>query len=160
MALEMSTRRLFTFIAAMPAHIDSSVTRDSSISSGACPRTDEGGVRGVAVPAVDDRAGVDGDDVAVLQDRPVVRDAVDDDLVDRGADGRGGEPAVPEEVRLRPVVGDHLARDLVQVARGGAGHRRLTGGRVDGSDHQPPASRILAICSGGLDLHHAAAPFR
>ena len=37
MARETSTSRLPCFIAAMPAHIDSSVTRESSISSGACP---------------------------------------------------------------------------------------------------------------------------
>ena len=35
MAREMSTSRLPCFMAAMPAHIDSSVTRDSSTSSGA-----------------------------------------------------------------------------------------------------------------------------
>ncbi|CAM5483805.1 hypothetical protein SALBM311S_00217 [Streptomyces alboniger] len=37
MARETSTRRLPGFMAAMPAHIDSSVTRESSTSSGACP---------------------------------------------------------------------------------------------------------------------------
>lgn len=99
---------------------------------------------------------VDGDDVAVLEDGLVVRDAVDDDLVDRGADGRG-EPAVPEEVRLRSVLGDHLAGDLVQVQRGGAGDRRLAGGRVNGSDHQPRLTHLRDLL-GGLDLHHCAAP--
>src|SRR5580704_3032808 len=39
------------------------------------------GDRGVAVPAVHDRAAVDGDDVAVAQDRVRARDAVHDDLV-------------------------------------------------------------------------------
>lgn len=37
MAREMSTSRLPCFIAAIPAHIDSSVTRESSTSSGAWP---------------------------------------------------------------------------------------------------------------------------
>jgi hypothetical protein len=36
-AREMSTRRLPCFMAAIPAHMDSSVTRDSSTSSGECP---------------------------------------------------------------------------------------------------------------------------
>lgn len=99
---------------------------------------------------------VDGDDVAVLEDGLVVRDAVDDDLIDRGADGRG-EPAVPEEVRLRTVIGDHLAGDLVQVQRGGAGDRRFAGGRVNGSDHQPRLAHLRDLL-GGLDLHHCAAP--
>ena len=45
------------------------------------------GDRRVAVPAVDDRAAVDRDDVAVVQ-HPVARDAVDDLVVHRRADGR------------------------------------------------------------------------
>ena len=35
----------------------------------------------VGVPALDDRAAVDGEDVALLEDHLLARDAVDDDLV-------------------------------------------------------------------------------
>ena len=87
----------------------------------------------------------------------VVRDAVDDDLVDRGADRRG-EAAVPEEVRLRTVVGDHLAGDLVQILRGGARHGRLTGRRVDRGDDQPRLAHLRDLL-GGLDLHHGRFAF-
>ena len=44
----------------------------------------------VPVPAVDDGAAVDGDDVALAQHDVRAGDAVHDDLVDRGADRRPG----------------------------------------------------------------------
>ncbi len=106
----------------------------------------------VAVPAVHDGAGVDRDDVAVLQDRLLVRDAVDDDLVHRGADG-GGEAAVPEEVRLGAVRGQHLAGGLVQVLGRGTRHGHLPGGRVDGGDDQPRLAHLRDLLRG-LDLDH------
>src|SRR4029077_3000873 len=49
------------------------------------------GARPVAVPAVDDRAGVDRDDLAGL-DRAVAGDAVDDLVVDRDADAGRERP--------------------------------------------------------------------
>ena len=117
------------------------------------PGADEGGVGGVTVPAVDDRAGVDRDDVAVLEDGLLVRDAVDDDLVHRGADGRG-EAAVAQEVRLRPVVGDapcgRPRPDPGWWPR--APPRR--GRRVDRGDDQPRLAHLRDLL-GGLDLHHA-----
>lgn len=77
---------------------------------------------------------------------------MDDDLVGRGADG-GRESAVPEKVRLGPVLGEHLARDLVQILRRCTGHGRLTGGRVDGGNDQARLTH-LGDLRGGLDFHH------
>lgn len=152
MARETSTRRLPTFMAAIPAHIDSSVTRESSISSGAWPvPTNAVNAASPCQPSTIAPA-VDGDDVAVLQDGLVVRDAMHDDLVGRGADRRG-ETAVPEEVRLGAVLREHLAGDLVQVPRGRTGHRRFPRGRMDRRDDQPRLTHLGDLL-GGLDLHH------
>src|SRR5205814_7937800 len=43
----------------------------------------------VAVPALEDRAAVEGDDVTLAQHLVLARDAVDDLVVDRRADGGG-----------------------------------------------------------------------
>ncbi len=75
--------------------------------------------RGVAVPAVDDRAAVERDQVALTQ-LAVTRDAVHDLVVHRGAD-RGREALVPEERRRRPGGADGVLGDGVQV---GGGHAR------------------------------------
>src|SRR6185437_11345782 len=63
------------------------------------------GERGVAVPAVDDRAAIDRDDVAVAQHMATIRDAVDNLVVDRRANRSGirdlaaGATAIALEVR-------------------------------------------------------------
>src|SRR5690606_33870486 len=118
---------------------------------------DEGREGRVAVPAVDDRAAVDGDDVAVLEDDVVGGDAVHHDLVDRGADRRG-EAAVAEEVRLGVVLREHLAGGLVEVLRGGPRDGGLAGGRVNGGHDQPRLTHLGDLL-GGLDLHHGARAF-
>ena len=75
------------------------------------------------MPAVHDRAAVDRDDVAVLQD-PAAGDAVDHFLVDRRADG-GGEAVVAEEVGLGAGLLEHCGEDVVEVL---GGHARRGGG--------------------------------
>ena len=77
--------------------------------------------------ALDDRAAVHRDDVALLQ-RVVAGDPVDDHRVGRRADHRG-EPVVVEEVGARPATVDDVGGDLVQLLRrhprGDRGPRRL-----------------------------------
>ena len=68
----------------------------------------------IGVPAVHDRAAVDRDDVAVLQD-PAAGDAVDHFLVHGGADG-GREAVVAEEVGLGAGLLEHGGEDVVQRA--------------------------------------------
>ena len=79
----------------------------------------------IAVHAVVEGGAVDLDQVAVLE-RAEVRDAVADDLVDRGAD-RLREPAVAERRRVRAVVQHVLVRDGVELVGGDAGGDRLCG---------------------------------
>ena len=75
----------------------------------------------VAVPAVDDRAAVDRDDVAVLE-HPGARDPVHHLVVDRGADGRReGRVAVPQERGHPAGVADVLLRDRVELTGADAG---------------------------------------
>ena len=98
----------------MPRHIDCSVTRISSVTSaGTAPTGDRD--RRVAVPAVDDRAAVDRDHVA-LDERPVAGDAVDDLVVHRRADG-GREAVVAQERRRRAGGADAVLGDRVELAR-------------------------------------------
>ena len=78
------------------------------------------------MPAVHDRAAVDRDDVAVLQD-PAAGDAVDHFLVDRGADG-GGEAVVAKEVGLGARVVEDRGEDVVEVLGGHAGRGCRHGG--------------------------------
>ena len=75
---------------------------------------------GVGVPALDDGAAVDGEDVPLVEDDVVARDAVDDHVVRGGADD-GGEPVVVQEVGAGAAPGDHLTGDGVDVGRRGAG---------------------------------------
>jgi hypothetical protein len=82
------------------------------------------------VPAVDNRAAVDGDDVPVLQDL-VTRDAVDHFLVDGSADG-GGEPVVAQEVGLGARLEQHGSEDLVELLGGDPRDCRGHGG-VEGA---------------------------
>ena len=74
---------------------------------------------GVAVHAADERGDVDIDDVAV-SDHRVVRDAVADDLVQRGAQ-RLGEAAVAEGAGVGAMVDQELMADPVQLVGGDAG---------------------------------------
>ena len=74
----------------------------------------------VAMPAIDDDRHVDIDDVAILQ-RLVVRNAMAHHLIDRGA-AAVREPAIAERGR-HAAKRDHVcAHDIVQLARGDAGH--------------------------------------
>ena len=104
--------------AAMPAIIASRVR---SISSATCGRrlADVEGPGAVAMPAVDDRAGVDRHDLAGA-DRPLARDAVDDLVVDRDAHAGRERPArvdarVALERRGRPGGPDVRLGDGVEV---------------------------------------------
>ena len=70
----------------------------------------------VAHPAVHHGAGVDGDDVALLEDHGGRRDAMDDLLVDRRADG-AGEPAVSLERGHAAFQTDERLGELVELER-------------------------------------------
>ena len=116
-AWEMSLTRPPSRAAAMPAHSASSVTRISSATSGG-DLADRDGDRGVAVPAVDDRAAVDRDHVAVGEHADA-GDAVHDLVVDRGADGAGERRvAVALERRDAAVRADVVLGERVELAGG------------------------------------------
>jgi hypothetical protein len=80
---------------------------------------DRDGHGGVAVPALDDRATVDRQDVAVLQHVPV-GDPVDDPGVGRQAQG-GREPVVAEERRDPAAAADDPLGQRVQLGQGDPG---------------------------------------
>jgi hypothetical protein len=82
-------------------------------------RADRDADRGVAVPAVQDRAAVDRQQLALLQHPVGRRDAVDDLRPGRGAD-RAGEAVVAQEGRHRALVADALLGQRVERARGHA----------------------------------------
>ena len=106
------------------------------------------------MPAVLDDGDVDVDDVAVLQDLGRARDAVADDVVDRGADGLG-EAAVADVGRDRALhVDDVVVADAVQFLGAHARfhvrghHLQHLGGQPAGDAH------LLDFCRGlGGDGH-------
>jgi hypothetical protein len=73
----------------------------------------------VAVDSADVGGDVDVDDVAV-RERPVVGDAVADDVVDAAAQGLG-EAAIAERRRVGAVLDEELVPDPVEVIGGDAG---------------------------------------
>src|SRR5262249_54052199 len=74
---------------------------------------------GIAVPAVEDHGAVDAENVALHQPA-LARDAVTDDVVDRGAD-RFGETAIVERRRDRIVIDDKPVTQAVEFAGGDPG---------------------------------------
>ena len=76
---------------------------------------------GVGVVAVDDDAAVDGEDVAFVEDALGVGHAVDDLVVDRGAEG-GGIAVVALEGGDGAEFGDLFDGDLLEIHGGGAGN--------------------------------------
>ena len=106
---------------------------------------DAHGERGVAVPAVDDGAAVDRDDVALVEDAGA-GDAVDDLVVDAGADHRR-EAVVAEEVRRGAAPVEHVAGGGVEVAVVVAPGRTASRQTACISATTRPARRITAISS-------------
>ena len=86
--------------------------------------------RGVAMPAVEDRAAVDGHQIARRQHLACRRNAVHHTVIDRRADA-GREAVVAEERRDAAAVADHGFGDLVELQR-----RHPRGGRL----REPPRS--------------------
>ena len=120
---------------------------------------------GVAVPAVLDDGDVDIDDVAVLQDLGFARDAVADDVVDRGAD-RGREALVADVGRDRLLhVDDVVVADAVQLGGGHAGlHVRgddlqHLGGQAAGDAHLLDLVRGLDGDGHRRIIAHVGGPF-
>src|SRR5262249_51603269 len=111
---------------------------------------DGSGERGIAVPTVDDRPAVDRDDVALLE-HPGPRDALDDALVRRRADPRGGS-VIPQESRLRTAPLEDVAPDLVELCSGDTGEDRSADAVVHLRDD--PAS-LAHDRDLGLVLAHA-----
>ena len=114
-------------------------------------RSHEGGVRGVAVPAVDDRAGVDRDDVAVLEDRLSSGMPWTTTSLPRCRSSRGSRRTPGSSTWRRDRRGP--CGPPVQIPRRGARHGGLTGRRVDRGDDQPCLAHLRDLL-GGLDLHH------
>ena len=104
---------------------------------------DAGGERGIAVPALDDRAAVDADDVAVLQ---AIRagDAVHDHVVGRRADDRG-EAVIIQEVRLRATPIEHVARHAIEVECGDARTNRRAHRVVHLGHHASGGAHLLQL---------------
>ncbi len=85
---------------------------------------------GIGVEAVDDDAAVDGEDVAVFEDALRVGHAVDDLVVDRGAE-RGGIAVVALEGGDGAEFGDLSDGDLLEIHGGGAGNDVRRDGVMD-----------------------------
>ena len=88
--------------------------------------------RGIAVPTIEDGPTVDRHQIALREHGRRARDAVDDDLVHRRADG-SRKALVPLERRHRPGVPDQLLDDRIQLRGGDTGSRRIAG-----CDERPP----------------------
>ncbi len=100
------------------------------------------------MPAVEDRAAVDGDEIALGEDVVRRRDAVHDAIVDRRAD-RPGEAVVPEERRHGAGVTDHRFGDPVEFQSADTGLRRIAHRDQCGdrrSRRQPPSRRVHRRC--------------
>jgi hypothetical protein len=106
------------------------------------------------VPAVLDHGDVDVDDVAVLQDLGLARDAVADHVVDRGAHGLR-EAAIADVGRDRALhVHDVVVADAVEFL---GGHARFHVGRDD-LQHlggQAACDAHFLEIGGGLEIDHA-----
>ena len=144
------------------AHSASSVTRDSSARLGPTSPTRDRD-RGVAVPAVDDRAAVDGDQVALAQD-PVARDAVHDLVVDRGADrrpGSRGSPGTTASRRGRGSTSSAIASSSPVVTPGrdrGAQQLEGAGDHETGPRASARSASAVLISIAVLAAEHRAAP--
>ena len=76
---------------------------------------DEEHAAGIAVPAIEDHRHIDIDDIPIHQP-PIARDAVADDVVNRGAD-RFWEAAVVERRRDRIVIDDEAVAKPIELQR-------------------------------------------
>ena len=124
---------------------------------------------GVAMPAVQDHGDVDIDDVAVAQ-RLVVRDAVADDMIDRGAERvaiaaiaqAGGNAAMGDDVVIGQLVerggGDarlHLRHQQVQHFGGqpaGPAHALEIRRARAGSRRNGPCARLRKVSVSGMTV--------
>ena len=138
----------------MPAHMASSAAAIRSTSAHRRRFPDVHRDGRVGVPAVQDAAGVDRDQVAVPQHPRRRRDAVDDLLVHRGADRRR-EAVIALEVRDGAGVGDHVGTDRVDV--GGRRPRldRSAHGGDGSSQHDARSAHRLQL-TPGLELQAGA----
>ena len=125
----MSPRRPPTWHCWMAASSERWVTVEEFAGGGA-DLADGVGDGGVGVEAVDDAAAVDGEDVAGLEDALFARHAVDDLLVDGGAEG-GGKAVVALEGGDGAEGGDLFDGDALEVHGGGAGDDVGRDGVVD-----------------------------
>ncbi len=112
------------------------------------------GVRAVRDRPFEGHADVDRHEVALVDDAPV-RDAVDDDLVDRDAD-RTRVAAVPERGRDAAVLADERVREIVQLERGDAGPDPLADVR-DRPPDEVAGARDPRDLGGSLADDHATA---
>ncbi len=104
---------------------------------------DRCGVGGVTVVALDDRARVDRDDVALFE-HVRARDPVDDHVVRTRADDRG-ESVVVEEVRARVALGQDVGRQVVEVHRGDPGTDGVAGHLVDLGDDPSGLAHLVQL---------------
>ena len=118
------------------------------------------GERGVTVPAVHDRPAVDADEVALIEaDR--AGDAMDHDIVGRGADHRG-KAVVAEEVRRRSAPLEHPSAHPVEIERGDTGTNDGADRLVHLGDHLAgaPHGGHLGPAAPGEPVHARAARCR
>ena len=106
---------------------------------------------GIAVPAVDDDGDVDVDDVAVAQ-RLVARDAVADDVVDRGADRLAIAAIASAVAGMAPWLEGELADELGRSRRSARPARRC---RSSSSRHFADQRAGLAHAGKRARVHAA-----
>jgi hypothetical protein len=112
------------------------------------------GRRRVADEAVQGRADVNREDVA-LPERVVGREAVDDLLVDGGADGVG-EAVVALEGRQGPGVADHALGRAVHVERRHAGLNHPAQLLEHAPDQLARGAHLIQLFSGLPDNHKSS----
>jgi len=108
---------------------------------------------GIAVITVEQHTAVDAHQISILEAVLAVGDAVDDDVVDRGAESRRKAP-IALEGRSPSLGTDHPLRELVQLAGGNA----RCGGFLHSSEH--PMDEAVCLIHGlqlalGLEADHS-----
>src|SRR5699024_4435231 len=100
----------------------------------------------IRMPAVHDCSGIDGNDVAVLQDT-IRGDPVDYLVVDGGTDG-GRKTVVAEKIRGSAVLGQNIAEDLIKLVGRDTGLCCCNDGVESLMQNQPGLvhDRHLGIC--------------
>ena len=142
-------RELEALPEALPGDIDEPLSLVRDLPAGV-------GGGAVAVEPIDHSPHVDADDVALLEDDLLGRNAVDDHLVHRDA-RRPCEPVIVQERRLSTAAADELAHRVVDLPGGDAWADHPARQRP-GLGGDPPGAAHGVLFPGGLQGDELHAP--